>query len=69
MFCVQKQSNQIHTCFAAASPIEGVLSSSMIDGGYQVHLDPKQQSGINFTIKSGDEAILLIEDDATGCAT
>ena len=37
-------------------------SSPMIDGN-QVHLDPKQQTGINFTIKSRDEAILLIEDE------
>ena len=37
-------------------------SSPMIDG-HQVHLDPKQQTGINFTIKSRDEAILLIEDE------
>ena len=36
----------------------------MIDGN-QVDLDPKQQTGINFTIKSGNEAILLIEDEAS----
>jgi len=48
----------------SASSKPGMLadSSPMIDG-HQVHLDPKQQTGINFTIKSRDEAILLIEDE------
>ena len=57
LLCAKSQTADI-LCFA------GMLadSSAMIDG-HQVHLDPKQQTGINFTIKSRDEAILLIEDE------
>ena len=56
--CKKSNSRHMYDGFA------GMLadSSPMIDG-HQVHLDPKQQTGINFTIKSRDEAILLIEDE------
>ena len=67
VICYVCKKSQPDTCFAAVVALDAA-SSSMIDG-YQVHLDPKQQTGINFTIKSGDEAILIIEDETKGYAT
>ena len=54
----------IPDAFAASAAASS--AASMMDGHHQLHLDPQQQTGINFTIKSADEAILLIEDESSG---
>ena len=61
ILCVLYVQKVIPDAFAASE----ASSASMMDG-HQLQLDPQQQTGINFTIKSADEAILLIEDEASG---
>ena len=62
ILCVLYVQKVIPDAFAVSS---AASSASMMDG-HQLQLDPQQQTGINFTIKSADEAILLIEDEASG---